>query len=257
VAPGSHIIVVSKEALNSFIGRYQRWELRDTFLILTPGPTNLFGYLFRVPLEEKTVAAQVLKTGTGGLSIDACRIGIDDGTRKRPPVKPTNTTYAQDQWTQDPENQKPFDSQGLGRWPSNLLLIHHPECYQEGQKQVVSSAPSKNKIPKRSKNTYAQDKYTQIKMIRSTIGHGNEDGLEIIPAWICHPNCPVGLLDKQSGRLRARGNISPTKVGVTSWWGSKFSTEEIQPGDSGGASRFFPQFKNMSEMLDWITKLIG
>jgi len=55
-------------------GRYLGWELRDTLLLLLPGPTTLFAALYRVPLQESTVAAQVLKTGTGGIWIDGCRV---------------------------------------------------------------------------------------------------------------------------------------------------------------------------------------
>lgn len=35
--------------------------------------------LARKPLSEKSVAAQVLKTGTGGINIGACRVGDEDG----------------------------------------------------------------------------------------------------------------------------------------------------------------------------------
>jgi hypothetical protein len=252
VAPGSHIIVVSKEALNSFIGRYQRWELRDTFLILTPGPTNLFGYLFRVPLEEKTVAAQVLKTGTGAINVDVCRISTSDNLIGGAYAKEGTDRYdGYENWRYKRLGGAGEYKQPTGRWPSNLLLIHHPECVNEGVKKVKAGAEGAGKLW----SHYRDEKLDQAKVKKSNIA--DSDGLETIPNWICHPSCPVKLLDKQSGRLRARGNISPTKVGATSWWGSKFSTEEIQPGDSGGASRFFPQFKNMSEMLDWITKLIG
>jgi len=38
--------------------------------------------LARKPLSEKTVAANVLKYGTGGINIDGCRIGTDGGTKR-------------------------------------------------------------------------------------------------------------------------------------------------------------------------------
>jgi site-specific DNA-methyltransferase (adenine-specific) len=54
------------------------------------------------------------------LGIDECRVGTDDGTRNRPPSKPSAVTFAQDKWTQNPDNRRPFDSAGLGRWPANV-----------------------------------------------------------------------------------------------------------------------------------------
>lgn len=58
-------------------------------------------------------------------------------------------------------------------------------------------------------------------------GYADEDGQEAIPAWECVSACPVGLLDGQSGGY----------------------------GDSGGASRFFPQLRDEDELLAWLTRL--
>jgi site-specific DNA-methyltransferase (adenine-specific) len=57
----------------------------------------------RKPLSEGAVAANVLKHGTGALSINACRI-----------------THGSE------------DTQG--RWPANLILAHKPGCLKVGGK---------------------------------------------------------------------------------------------------------------------------
>jgi DNA modification methylase len=44
-------------------------------------PSCEFFTLARKPLSEKTVAANVLKWGTGGINIDACRVGTDETGR--------------------------------------------------------------------------------------------------------------------------------------------------------------------------------
>ena len=44
-------------------------------------PACEFFTLARKPLSEKTVAANVLKWGTGGINIDACRVGTDESGR--------------------------------------------------------------------------------------------------------------------------------------------------------------------------------
>ena len=46
-------------------------------------------------------------------------------------------------------------------------------------------------------------------------------------------------LDLQSGALRDRGNISPTRSGGGMFWGDKQHLGGIYARDSGGASRFF------------------
>ena len=79
-----------------------------------------------------TVAENVLTHGTGGINVDGCRVGQDDGTRNRPPSKPGNT-YAQDAWTTNPENRKPFEAAGLGRWPANVI--------HDGSDEVVGLFP--------------------------------------------------------------------------------------------------------------------
>jgi DNA modification methylase len=54
----------------------------------------------------------------------------------------------------------------------------------------------------------------------------------------CVEGCPVAELDRQSGDLRARGNIGASIVGG-GLYGHGPTTNEFGPGDSGGASRFF------------------
>jgi DNA modification methylase len=57
-------------------------------------PATELWVIARKPLSEKTLAENVLKWGTGGLNIDGSRTG-------------------------------PVDK---GRWPSNVILSHHPDC---------------------------------------------------------------------------------------------------------------------------------
>jgi site-specific DNA-methyltransferase (adenine-specific) len=73
----------------------------------------------RKPLSG-TVAATVLKHGTGAIDIDGCRIATDD--RFGGGAKGTSgfaNGYNNDGWT--PGNQE-------GRWPANLILTHSADC---------------------------------------------------------------------------------------------------------------------------------
>jgi site-specific DNA-methyltransferase (adenine-specific) len=58
----------------------------------------------------------------------------------------------------------------------------------------------------------------------------------------CVNGCPVAELDAQSGALRARGNVTPTGGGG-GMYGHLPTVVDHGPGDSGGASRFFPTFR--------------
>jgi site-specific DNA-methyltransferase (adenine-specific) len=101
--------------------------------------------LARKPFKG-TVAANVLEHGTGGLNIDGCRIGADDGTRNRPPSKPS-AVFAQDSWTQDSNNWKPYNPGGKGRFPANVI--------HDGSDEVVAGMAHAAKYfycPKASKS---------------------------------------------------------------------------------------------------------
>ena len=85
----------------------------------------------RKPLEEKTVAAQVLETGTGALNIDACRIqSVDspEGSRSRHGggVPGNSTSY---------ELPDSTSCMPAGHWPANIL---HDES-----EEVVEFFPNK------------------------------------------------------------------------------------------------------------------
>ncbi len=79
--------------------------------------------LARKPLSEKTVAANVLKHGTGALNIDATRIGTDGGTtRSHQAEYPKNTDGTEDRsdhWARTGHKINQLDK---GRWPANVLL---------------------------------------------------------------------------------------------------------------------------------------
>lgn len=75
----------------------------------------------RKPLAG-TVAANVLKHGTGALNIDGCRVGSGGGTRRDGKGNAPNDSG----W----ENMRGHGIAGLnaGRWPANLVLTHDADC---------------------------------------------------------------------------------------------------------------------------------
>lgn len=237
--PGQHIVIVQRGVEGSFRG----WELRDTLLILLPGPTVLFAVLYRVPLSEPTMAAQVSKTGTGAINIGACRVRTNDKYNRAPAVSGFHGIggYVKGSGRQS-------DSSDQGRWPSNLLLVHHAECVQRGVRQV--NEPEAKQMSRQI--------YGKTNTLGRTLTFAGDDGLETIPAWECHATCPVRLLDEQSGDLAPRGNINPTNRLMTTGFTRGGSGEPglVNYKDTGGASRFYPQFRSLAEALDWLTTLV-
>lgn len=77
----------------------------------------------RKPIDG-TVAANVLKHGTGALNIDGCRIEGD----KRWPASESNFNG----WTKSGESV-PTEPRGSGRWPANII--------HDGSDEVVSAFP--------------------------------------------------------------------------------------------------------------------
>jgi len=84
-------------------------------------PSSELWYLIRKPLGS-TVAACVLANGTGALNIDGTRVGTDSGCSGAT-AGPSNGILGDGL---NGEFAKPVD--GLGRWPPNTLLSHHPDC---------------------------------------------------------------------------------------------------------------------------------
>jgi DNA modification methylase len=82
--------------------------------------------LARKPLSEGTVAANVLRWGTGALNIDGCRIGTEDTTERtqRGNHEATSFNITSDGTT---------GGSPLGRWPANVI--------HDGSDEVVAAFP--------------------------------------------------------------------------------------------------------------------
>ena len=99
--------------------------------------------------------------------------------------------------------------------------------------------------------------------------YADPDGLETVAAWQCHPTCPVGLLDRQSGVTLSTGgrnrNITPSAVyGAGKGLGSSSAHVTVEEargdpgfGGTGGAYRFYPGFTSLAECLVWVDRLIN
>lgn len=101
-------------------------------------PASEHWILVRKPCSEKTVAANVLKWGVGGLNIDGCRIGFQSESDRLQAMPQGSLSGPHDGIggkafkNGDRSKNKPEDMQSpLGRFPANLVLSCSPHCTEE------------------------------------------------------------------------------------------------------------------------------
>ena len=73
----------------------------------------------RKPLSEKTVALNCLKWGTGGINIDASRVGTVDSLGRKNNVNPYGSGRTWSVSNTPPQDNT--ENPPLGRFPANLI----------------------------------------------------------------------------------------------------------------------------------------
>jgi DNA modification methylase len=172
-------------------------------------PANEPIVLARKPLEKGlSIAENVLKWGTGGLNIDVSRIGNELIKGQKAGQGFNNVKGFGVNTKIGDESAKEYISEDInGRFPANFIMTHHPDC-----KCDFSKYEGENDI--------------------------NED-------WNCHDDCPIKILDEQSGELKSgkmTANHNRTTNGSPNGIYGKFDVNHPLAetyGDKGGASRFF------------------
>lgn len=193
----------------------------------------------RKPLEG-TVAENVLKHGTGAINIDECRIEYksEDDYQKLSDNRLADRTIREGDvakgYGMKPEGLKNTEQSPKGRFPSNVILSHHPECVQKGYKTVSANAH----YPDMKVTGYGEFGGGKSEYIKE----GERVHSEVVENWKCHPDCPIRMLDEQSGVSKSSA-VGFKGVG---WKHSGNTAEEMtdlkwqqQYTDLGGASRFF------------------
>ena len=205
-------------------------------------PANEPIVLARKPLEKGlSIAENVLKHSTGGLNIDGCRIGLSNkDVKDNGRIINRNIREGDDGWGMQNKNADKVEVlSSQGRFPANLILTHHPDCECVGMKKVGSG--------KEGGYNYEGNVYEVEGFIGNNSPNANSNyGIETIENWICVDNCPVKLLDEQSGVLNKQGvSKSDNKSG---WQNQYVGGNDVNPIertlylDTGGASRFFMNF---------------
>jgi site-specific DNA-methyltransferase (adenine-specific) len=174
-------------------------------------PANEPIVLARKPLEKGlTIAENVLKWGTGAINIDGCRIGFkNESDYKESTNKNQHENFGTKPMTNnnvygDYSMMQPKNYEPSGRFPANLILTHHEDC------ECV----------------------------------GTENGEETVEDWNCVDDCPIKILDEQSGESKSVASIRNNKKrnDENIYGGGKGIPQvslESNYSDKGGASRFF------------------
>ena len=165
----------------------QRWQGWQTALKPAQEPI----LVARKPLEG-TVAANVLKHGTGAINVDACRVGGVGGTKRTNGSnagRPRNTLHG---------GNFGVTSLNVGRWPANLILSHTEECRHDGVKVAGSGRfVAHDAVVRKSPMLDPGKGWNGNNLDNSKKNAPNSYGTETVANWTCAEDCPVAELDRQ------------------------------------------------------------
>lgn len=184
---------------------------------------------------DGTYAQNALAYGVAGFNIDGGRIPTNGNPRR------VNVNTDGDEGLFGMGSRLDAGYTNEGRWPANLLLTHTPDCQLLGTREVKGSRIDK---PCPAPEIRGR-KWGTIQQNRGPRGYGDENGMEIVEEWECSEDCPVRLLDEQSGDCtssRVNGNPNNPHHGLRhtpTSYGLADGKETKDYRDSGGASRFF------------------
>ena len=160
-------------------------------------PACEFFTLARKPLSEKTVAANVLKWGTGGINIDGCRVGTDTSRGDRYKGKPPLGGKSSGKY-QDMPREEVWDVKA-GRFPANLI--------HDGSQEVLELFPETKARGNKSK--CVSDQKAGLYEYGSKSGEcgssANKDPVGFVGSAARFFYCP-----KASKKDRDEGNNHPT-----------------------------------------------
>jgi len=172
----------------------------------------------RKPLSEKTVAANMIKWGTGGINIDGCRIGNEE----KPKFNKQNQSKG-DIFNVGSKRTGEYTTEG--RFPANIIF----ECICD---EVIKGEKGEVKRGKPGGNTFGGGD-----MSDAVQGIWYNDTGDIHT----NPDCPCYQLDQQSG-ITNQGHWAKSKTtGFGEYGGGSNVYEGVGPKDKtkGGASRYF------------------
>jgi site-specific DNA-methyltransferase (adenine-specific) len=200
-------------------------------------PATEHWILARKPLEG-TYAENALKWGTGGLAIDACRIGYADDADHAAMAAGVEAIRSrggviEGSWKNCSDLSGANPANALGRWPANLVLSHSPDCNPIGTK----TAKGHKGYPTGRGGTTPLYMGEADPRFRRKPQAGVADREEV--DYECAPGCPVAILDAQSGDRPGMSGGGKHREDYEGGMFGSIDAEHLARNDNGGASRFF------------------
>jgi site-specific DNA-methyltransferase (adenine-specific) len=208
-------------------------------------------HLVRKPLEATSVAANVLTHGTGALDIASTRVHFASDADE----KEAKDKNQHDDFSSGPRDNRIYgdiktdraDYDAPGRWPSNVILQHLPEC------QIVGTTTTRAKQLTAGRRTVrwgvGEGGDTYVKGTGATFA--TPDGTDTTPVWDCEPGCPVQHLNDEAGERSgggtppSRGKRSGVSIGGHGRYGTQAVVQEHVEHTldrwKGTVSRFYQQ----------------
>jgi len=192
-------------------------------------------WLCRKPIEAGNTVSQVLRTGTGAINIDGCRVRTEDNLNGGAYAEDASDRHdGTENWRYKRGEAGEFKAPP-GRWPANFVLSHSPSCRRVGTQTV--EAPTINRFT------------DGMKPFGDGAGHPYETtggGTEERAVYECEPGCPVRKLDEQSGEGVSKQAPRGQAMGYDDDGAIRAHDHVDVVGrghnDQGGASRFFANF---------------
>jgi site-specific DNA-methyltransferase (adenine-specific) len=180
----------------------------------------------RKPVSEKTVAANVLKWGVGGINIDGTRVGNEEVT--------INTFDNGAKPWGDAVGEPYTGRKSVGRWPANVMFTHAEDCVEVGS--VVETISNHNA---------PQGTFAGGEPERGSDTSEYRDYEVSTAVFECVDGCPVKEVNRQSGVSKSKAGKMAIPDIRSGKYGSEYGAREDIDGtvrgfnDAGGASRFF------------------
>lgn len=160
----------------------------------------------------QTVAVNVLQHGTGGLNIDDTRIAHsshEDFAAHAAQVQTIKDRGGsmEDSWKNSSDLSGASDVNVKGRWPANLVMQHSADCVRIGT-ATIKANPTWDTPNRETESTFTGKAVSRVRHADTVTNFAMQAGQPIIqeniPQWKCADDCPVRLMDDQSGEGAAR-----------------------------------------------------
>lgn len=185
--------------------------------------------MMQAPWTGRRIEA-ITGTGAGSINVDGCRLPTAED-RTRPPRTP-NAIYGGGKGT----DLTASNSRPQGRFPTNCLLSHLPECVERGVKRTKPLEGYRaNPVAVQADG---QIQFNEKPPGYQKVSYTDPDGLETVVAFDCVDGCPVRALDEMSevsGSNWRKNKGNGDGVGMFGVSGGYTQGQQ----DAGTASRFY------------------